>query len=207
MLRCLDVVDRHASDVPPSEEPTVAEKDYFSFDEVLKNLAMEEDELKRLVSAGEIRAFRDQDRMKFKAEDVDRLREPDELDDLDLDDDLELDLGDDLELDGDDLLEDDGDDLMLDDDDDFGDVEEIDLSDAESKSPRSRKSGGAPARSTPRSKATAEATEEATEGPLVVAGLIVGFLILLMGTMVVLDGVGGSASNGLTEFVANLFAN
>ncbi len=187
----------------------MADKDYFSFDEVLKNLAMEEDELKRLVSAGEIRAFRDQDRMKFKAEDVDRLRETDDAE-LDLDDDLELDLGDDLEFDGDDLLEGDGDDLLLDGDDDLGDVEEIDLSaeaEAETaKQPRSRsKSAGAPARSTPRSKA-GDAAAEPTEGPLVVAGLFVGFVILLLGTMVVLDGVGGNASNGVTRFVANLFA-
>ncbi len=45
-----------------------------SFDEVLKELDMDEDELKRLVSEGQIRAFRDEDRMKFRAEDVVNLR-------------------------------------------------------------------------------------------------------------------------------------
>lgn len=46
---------------------------YRSFDEVLKELDMDEDELKRLVSEGQIRAFRDEDRMKFRAEDVNNL--------------------------------------------------------------------------------------------------------------------------------------
>lgn len=46
---------------------------YRSFDEVLKELEMDEDELKRLVSEGQIRAFRDEDRMKFRAEDVNSL--------------------------------------------------------------------------------------------------------------------------------------
>jgi hypothetical protein len=43
---------------------------YKSFDDVLKELEMDEDELKRLVSEGQIRAFRDDDRMKFRSEDV-----------------------------------------------------------------------------------------------------------------------------------------
>ncbi|MBE7492150.1 MAG: hypothetical protein HS108_10395 [Planctomycetes bacterium] len=43
---------------------------YKSFDDVLKELDMDEDELKRLVSEGQIRAFRDDDRMKFRSEDV-----------------------------------------------------------------------------------------------------------------------------------------
>ena len=46
---------------------------YRSFDEVLKELDMDEDELKRLVSEGQIRAFRDEDRMKFRSEDVNNL--------------------------------------------------------------------------------------------------------------------------------------
>jgi hypothetical protein len=46
---------------------------YKSFDDVLKELDMDEDELKRLVSEGQIRAFRDDDRMKFRSEDVQAL--------------------------------------------------------------------------------------------------------------------------------------
>lgn len=48
--------------------------EFISFDKVLRDLQMQEDELKRLVSEGEIRAFRDQDKMKFKKEDVERFR-------------------------------------------------------------------------------------------------------------------------------------
>ncbi|WP_372371465.1 hypothetical protein [Candidatus Uabimicrobium sp. HlEnr_7] len=48
--------------------------EYYSFEKVLKELQMEEDELKRLVSEGEIRAFRDEDKMKFKKSDIDGLK-------------------------------------------------------------------------------------------------------------------------------------
>ncbi|MCA8911525.1 MAG: hypothetical protein KDB82_07460 [Planctomycetes bacterium] len=46
---------------------------YKSFDDVLNDLNMDEDELKRLVSEGQIRAFRDDDRMKFRSEDIQTL--------------------------------------------------------------------------------------------------------------------------------------
>lgn len=48
--------------------------EYYSFEKVLAELQMEEDELKRLVSEGEIRAFRDEDKMKFKKSDIDGLK-------------------------------------------------------------------------------------------------------------------------------------
>ncbi len=48
--------------------------EYYSFERVLKELQMEEDELKRLVSEGEIRAFRDEDKMKFRKSDIDGLK-------------------------------------------------------------------------------------------------------------------------------------
>ena len=48
--------------------------DYFSFDEVLGELDLSEDDLKRMVSEGELRAFRDENKMKFKREDVQHLR-------------------------------------------------------------------------------------------------------------------------------------
>ena len=48
--------------------------DYFSFDEVLSELDLSEDDLKRMVSEGELRAFRDENKMKFKREDVQHLR-------------------------------------------------------------------------------------------------------------------------------------
>ncbi len=48
--------------------------EYFSFEKVLKELQMDEDELKRLVSEGQIRAFRDEDKMKFRKDDIDNLK-------------------------------------------------------------------------------------------------------------------------------------
>lgn len=48
--------------------------EYYSFEKVLKELQIEEEELKRLVSEGEIRAFRDDDKMKFKKSDIEGLK-------------------------------------------------------------------------------------------------------------------------------------
>jgi excisionase family DNA binding protein len=53
----------------------VADKDqFFSFDEALDQLRLKEEELKRLVSEGEIRAFRDGETMKLRVSDVESLR-------------------------------------------------------------------------------------------------------------------------------------
>jgi hypothetical protein len=48
--------------------------DYFSFEDVMRELELGEEELKRMVSEGELRAFRDENKMKFKKEDVDSLK-------------------------------------------------------------------------------------------------------------------------------------
>lgn len=48
--------------------------DFFSFDEALSELRLKEDELKRLVSEGEIRAFREGETMKLRKGDVEALR-------------------------------------------------------------------------------------------------------------------------------------
>jgi excisionase family DNA binding protein len=53
----------------------VAQKDDFlSFDEALHVLSLKEEELKRLVSEGEIRAFREGETMRLRKTDVDALR-------------------------------------------------------------------------------------------------------------------------------------
>ncbi len=49
--------------------------DYFSFEDVMKELELSEEDLKRMVSEGELRAFRDENKMKFKKEDVDNLKQ------------------------------------------------------------------------------------------------------------------------------------
>jgi hypothetical protein len=48
--------------------------EYFSFEEVMRELELSEEDLKRMVSEGELRAFRDENKMKFKREDVEHLR-------------------------------------------------------------------------------------------------------------------------------------
>ncbi len=48
--------------------------EYFSFEKVLKELQLGEEELKRMVSEGQIRAFRDEDKMKFRKDDIDAMR-------------------------------------------------------------------------------------------------------------------------------------
>ncbi len=48
--------------------------DYFSFEDVMKELELSEEDLKRMVSEGELRAFRDENKMKFKKDDVENLK-------------------------------------------------------------------------------------------------------------------------------------
>lgn len=88
--------------------------EFFSFNEVLKRLSIDETKLKRLVSEGEIRAFREGDQMKFRRADVENLdltgaRSEEETGVIDLSagkkgdsetltDDLIFDEGDDLDL-------------------------------------------------------------------------------------------------------------
>lgn len=47
---------------------------FFSFEEALRELRLKEEELKRLVSEGEIRAFREGDTMRLRRTDVESLR-------------------------------------------------------------------------------------------------------------------------------------
>lgn len=83
-------------------------EEYYSFEKALEELNLKEEDLKRLVSEGEIRAFRDEDKMKFKKADVDKLKsatagaaKPSDAsadtlaDDLIFDEDEDLDLSDD----------------------------------------------------------------------------------------------------------------
>lgn len=48
-------------------------EDFLSFEKALRELKMRSEELKKLVSEGEIRAFRDGESMKFRAEDIEAL--------------------------------------------------------------------------------------------------------------------------------------
>lgn len=106
--------------MPPEIDPlpevkTVGKSgEFYSFNEVLKRLHIDETKLKRLVSEGEIRAFREGDQMKFRRADVENLdltgaRSEEETGVIDLSagkksdsetltDDLIFDEGDDLDL-------------------------------------------------------------------------------------------------------------
>lgn len=179
------------------------DKDYYSFDEVLSDLRMEEEELKRLVSAGEIRAFREKDTMRFKAADIERLKSSESDDDLELDlgDELDLaELGSDDELDLD--LSEDGEGLVL--VDDLGEksgleVEEVDLAAG------SGRGSSTPSRSVPRSQAKAAAEEEGSEGAGMLFLLAAGFIILIFANFAAVGAVDGT-SNSLTGFIADMFA-
>ena len=57
----------------PDPDNPVTENDFYSFDNALDKLELAEDDLKRLISAGEIRAFRDGSQMRLRAEDVSRV--------------------------------------------------------------------------------------------------------------------------------------
>jgi hypothetical protein len=209
----------------------VPDSDYYSFDEVLANLKLEEDELKRLVSAGEIRAFRDKDTMRFKADDVARLKSEQGVEeDLELDD-LELELEDDLDLepapaaaeaedDAEETLvleEPDGaEELLLDDEDPVSaeGVEELDLGGGEAdddepvmapgpRPGRSRATAG-PAKRT--SRAAAESTEETKDSMGMIAMLVLGIVLLVIANFLIFDAVTGRASNPLSRAVANMFS-
>lgn len=65
-------------DVKPGREQPRQEfgPDFYSFDECLVALNIDENRLKRLVSEGEIRAFREGDQMKFKRKEIEGLLRP-----------------------------------------------------------------------------------------------------------------------------------
>lgn len=176
-------------------------QDFFSFEKVLKELQMQEDELKRLVSEGEIRAFRDQDKMKFKKEDVERFKRTQGSDEQTLSDD---DIPEELVFDEDDADQEVGmataaitDDSFLEEDDAPLELEE----EPEPAGARSR-TGRAASGTSRRPRIVVEEPEQ-TEGPVWMAATVVATVLLLLGLFVGLDAVRGQ-STGLTEGLANM---
>ena len=201
----------------------MADRDYYSFDEVLNDLKLEEDELKRLVSAGEIRAFRDKNTMRFKAEDVARLRGQRGPEDAGLDD-LELELEEDATVASVSSTEissvesiDLGDvpvvdELVLEESSPTGEVIEIGGLEAEPAGAEpvvvervERVKGGA-RRAPKAATAAAEPVEAITEGGAMLALLLVGAVLLIVANFLVLDAAVGRASSALTRAVANMFS-
>lgn len=68
-------------------------EDFVSFEKALRELELQDDELKKLVSEGEIRAFREGGSIKFKREDIERLRSSRHQDEITFDETLEDDTG------------------------------------------------------------------------------------------------------------------
>ncbi|MCA8950471.1 MAG: hypothetical protein KDE27_13280, partial [Planctomycetes bacterium] len=138
-------------------------EDFVSFEKALRELKMRSEELKKLVSEGEIRAFRDGDSMKFRAEDVDALMSQSAGE-------SELSFADSLEDDTGMVTEQlsDEDTLLADDDDD-----EID------EAPRGRRGAARAARTAPVAVAPVAASEP--EPGWVTAVAIVGFIVMVWG--------------------------
>jgi len=186
----------------------VAEQDFFSFDEALNQLNLKEEELKRLVSEGEIRAFREGDTMKLRRADVENLRK--ELmggevvdlggaaEDLVFEDDLELEeagMATEEISDMDTLLEEDVEDV--------GEValEEEELEELEEIEEEEEAVAAAPVRRG----AAAAADEELGEGMLMRSLAILTTLILILAIPVVM-GLSMETPSTMARSLANMFA-
>lgn len=171
-------------------------EEFFNFEEALEELRLKEEELKKLVSEGEIRAFRDGDTMRLRRTDVESLKG---------------------ELFGGEVVLDGGDDLVFEDDagfddpgmateeisemdtlleEDVEDVGEIDMEDAVETVATVAGAGA--------SRRSVAAAEPETEGT--------GFLIAAMGTtfvmicaLPVIYSVSSGDMGGLAESIAGIF--
>ena len=76
----------------------MADDQFLSFEDALDKLRLQEEELKRLVSEGEIRAFREGDTMKLRAQDVEDLRGELSGDAMDVGDSKEIVFEDDVDV-------------------------------------------------------------------------------------------------------------
>jgi excisionase family DNA binding protein len=194
--------------------------EFYTFDEVTKQLRIDEGRLKRLVSEGEIRAFREGDEMKFKKKDIDNL---DSTDDATLDfadaeaessetltDDLIFDEGDEVELTDDAGMataEISSQDTFVEDDPVGMSTEPIDLSDdlgdddyeVRPAAVQRRPAAGRPA-------ARARYQEDEGEGILMPLLLVASVLVLIFAGFVVKDLVAGGSS-GITQGIAESFYN
>lgn len=172
--------------------------EFYSFNEALEQLRLKEEELKRLVSEGEIRAFRDGETMQLRRQDVENLRN-------------ELMGGDVVDLGGaseDLVFEDDADladagmateeisemDTIL--EDDVEDVGEIELEDEPAPAPVRRSAGAAASAAAP--------AEEETESMGMRIAAVLTSLLLLLGLPVAISLSTGSVSD-IAKSIAGLF--
>jgi len=154
--------------------------DFISFEKALSDLQMQSEELKKLVSEGEIRAFRDGDSMKFRREDLAALRKGG--DEIVFEDTLEDDAG----MVTEELSEEDT--LLADDDED-------EVAPAPVRA--------APAAASPSRSRAAAAVEESTKEPAwAIASAILTAAVMLYGFMVIYTVTSGNAPAGLTSMWA-----
>jgi len=189
--------------------------EFYDFDKALNELKMEEEELKRLVSAGEIRAFRSKGQMKFRKEDIEKLREtgaPLEIESEEtLTDELVFDEGDQLSLEEEEGMAT----AKIDEQDTLIDEElpeiESDISDLEMEpdlaaAPR-RPTTKAPTRRATRVTRLREAHEaRKAASPLFVAVMILTSVLMLYG-VIFLANVANTNNTGMTQGVAEFMVN
>lgn len=179
----------------------MSDSEFASFDEALKKLELEEEDLKRLISAGEIRAFREGSNMRLRTEDVSKVAsqlgigsevgEGDAGELLEVED-LPLDAGDEGMMttqlsEEDTLLDDPVEELMVEDEAPVG------AAARSSRAPAAR--GG---------RAAAAPAEVGGESGGMRAGLIVTSLIMIFGIAFAIGSMQGRTT-GITESVVGMF--
>jgi len=203
-------------------------EEHLSFERVMRELQIEEQELKKLVSAGELRAFRDADQMKFKQEDVEKYLTSKGDSDADVIDLLDSDQLDSpaSESSGDDLTEElVFDDIDLSDDvgmkteplsgDDLFDEEELEESDAtmddelligDDSDELIGDEDDADLLRTPvkKSRVGAAAEEEEVESPAFLGVMVFSAIVLVLGILVVMD-IATSEPSPMIEWLVNIF--
>jgi excisionase family DNA binding protein len=170
-------------------------EEFYSFTEALKHLRLKEEELKRLVSEGEIRAFRDGDTMQLRKQDVENLRS-------------ELMGGEVIDLGGA------GEDLVFEDDADLGDagmateeITEMDTlldEDVEDVGEIDLEEEPDEAAAVTVRRTTVVAEEEEPEGMLMRAVMIGTSFVLLLAVPIIVSVTTGEAG-GMAKMIANVF--
>ncbi|MFT7667870.1 MAG: hypothetical protein ACI8X5_000555 [Planctomycetota bacterium] len=173
--------------------------EFFSFDEALSELRLKEEELKRLVSEGEIRAFREGETMKLRKGDVEALRS-------DLGGSEVIDLGEPSEeivFEDDNMADEAGmateeisdvDTIIEDDIEDVGEIE-IEDDDIEEATPLRR--------SAPRAAGAAQ-EEEATESMGVLAAVLITTVVMI-GSLPLLFSISSGETSGIAKGIASMF--
>ena len=185
----------------------MSDSEFSSFDAALDKLELEEDDLKRLISAGEIRAFREGSKMRLRVEDVERVAG-------------ELGIGGAVsEEDAGEVLE--VEDLMLDDDDDAGmvttqlseedtlldddvDVVEVEDEPAGAAAPRARNAARGGGRGGGRSRRGQEEEQQAAESGGMRAALVLTTVVLVFAIPFAIGMISGHSS-GATDGVVGIF--